>query len=87
MNARNRRTGARITRALERIQGTCGVVPDRFERTANGVLTHVYNDEGTAIDWDTAEQANDNGSAVYIDENGDRVTGDEIELYHGAAEE
>ena len=81
MHARNRKTGAAIVATLESIHGRAGLTADGFGRDAAGVVTHEHDGSGTEPDWNSAETAERDGQAVYIDAEGNELVASEIELY------
>ena len=81
MQARCRRTGARIVATLERLYGRARLNPDGFSRSPNGGITHEAGGEGTDLDWNSAETVLRNGQQVYIDQEGDEVLAAGVELY------
>ena len=85
MHARNRTTKAAITGTLETIQGRCVLIEDAFRRDDDGRIVHAQ-EGGTEMFWDSSTQMVDaNGHRIYLDENGDAVAENEIELYDEAA--
>ena len=84
MHARNRKTGARIVATLERISGRAGLTADGFGRDASGGITHEHDGSGTEPDWESAETAERDGEALYLDAEGNEVPESGIELYEAA---
>lgn len=80
MRARNRVTGSPIVKSVENIQGSCRLVPDAFERDADGSITLDY-EGGTELDWDSGEQATREGEHLYLDAAGEEVLESDVELY------
>ena len=80
MHARNRRTGAAITATLESILGQCKLIPDGFERSEDGRITHEHQG-GTEMFWDSSKQVVTDGQAIYLDENDEHVPASSIELH------
>lgn len=81
MHAKDRKTGLAITATLETLHGKCGVEPDGFGRSEDGEITHRYDDQGTEMFWDSAEQTVRDGQRIYFDANDDHVTAGDIVLY------
>ena len=85
MYARNK-TGSPIVGTLERIEGCAKTVGDSFKRPEDGPLE--FEHEGwTDVHWDTARtQSNEHGT-VFVDETGDAISEQEIELVSTKPEE
>jgi hypothetical protein len=71
-------TGAEITGTLEVVKGTCGVMA--WSRDADGSLSFDYDGTGTEVDWDSQKTVTREGKRVFVDENGQEWTEDQIEL-------
>ena len=81
MQARNKKTGAAITKVVERYMAITRLLDDSFDRMPDGSLTFDYQGDGAEVNWDCGDPANDeNGQALYVDTNGDFVPESEIEL-------
>ena len=80
MKARDKATGVAIVGTVETLIGTCEASQESFERDENGKFRFDYADEGTVVNWDSADQLSTEGEPTYYDANGDHVKESEIEL-------
>ena len=81
MRARNRKTGAFIKGTIERVDAAADVLPDHFSRETSGKLTHEH-DKTTRyqVFWDTHTPVINAQGQVYIDDAGNRVNADDVEI-------
>ena len=80
MDARNKKTGNRITGIYQRVYAQAGIEPGTFTRGADGTLTHEAGG-GSEAYWETADTVMMESEAVYLDERGEQVLASDIELY------
>ena len=81
MHARNRKTGSPIKGTSEQLPACSNVSPGRFSRTESGEIDFEH-DGYTEVYWNGAHTLTDQRSHVlFLDEAGEEVSGDEIELY------
>ena len=80
MQARNAKTGARITAALHEVYGRAAIDQTAFNRTPTGTLTFEELDRDIELLWETTQQVKRDGNPVFLDENGDELIPEEIEL-------
>lgn len=79
MYARNRMTEAPILGPLEKLEGRSDIVADSFKRDSAGGLEFKH-DGNTEVVWNSQRTETGDGHTVFLDENGNAVTADEIEL-------
>ena len=80
MYAINRKNKLAIVATVERIYGHASLKDDSFERdTASGGIKHAHAGE-TKMFWDTSETLTENGQVLYVDDGGNEVTADQVEL-------
>lgn len=80
MHARNRRTGAPITGTLQRLYARARLLEDGFGRDEDGRVTHE-DEGGTEFCYDTSEHVSTGGERTYLDEDGEQVVENDVELY------
>ena len=80
MYAINRNNKRPIVATVERIYGHAELERDEFERDAEtGAIRHSHAGE-TKMFWDSSETLTENGHVVYVDDNDNEVTADQVEL-------
>ena len=82
MKARNRTTGSEILGTLEVLKGRACQEGDRYRRKPDGELEYESNGYKSVFwFWDDQQTVMQDGKPIYLDEDGNGVTADEIELY------
>ncbi len=80
MYAINRNNRLPIVATVERIYGHASLESDGFERNAeSGKIKHVHGGE-TKMFWDSSETIVEKGHVLYVDDEGNKVTADQIDL-------
>ncbi len=79
MYAINKETGASIEGTAETVPGKALTQRDSFERGKDGRITWEYAGD-TKVYWDGQETIEREGKTVFVDENGDEITEDQVEL-------
>lgn len=82
MRAVNRKTRSPIVGTAERIYGTARLVVDSFARDEAGELSFDHNGQ-TDVDWNSQETLDREGWIVFVDDDGEEVPENEIELIDG----
>ena len=81
MYAINRKNKLPIVATVERIHGHASLESDGFERDAEtGAINHAHGDGGTKMFWDSSETMTENGHTLYVDDDGNEVTADQVDL-------
>ena len=79
MYARNPKTGAAITGTLEQVDGRATTIYDSFQREESGKLAFEHGSE-TQMYWDGQETQTRDGQVIFIDDDGEEVLENDVEL-------
>lgn len=79
MYAINKNSGAKIKGTLENLQGCANTLEEGFAMDSDGNITHKYEGH-TDIYWDNSLTVEQDGVAIYIDEDGSEVPATEVVL-------
>ena len=80
MRARVKTTGSDIVGTLETCRGVAETEPDKFTRDDSGRIE--FEHAGNTRTWPEEQRTVErNGSAVFLDADGNEFTTDEVELY------
>ena len=76
MKARSKKTGKQVVALLETVYARTAIVPDSFtDEGPTQEPTCEYSGDGAEVLWDSCE------TLGYLDEHGDKVESDDLELY------
>ena len=81
MQARNKKTGAKIVAIVDQVLGNTGVTNAGFELDEHGRVVIEYDDSGTSLCWDACEAYEENGGCVFLDADKENVRECDIELF------
>lgn len=73
-----------VNRTAEVVYGTCDI--DNITLNEKGEMVIDYACAGTTLNWDSQQQLKENGKLIYVDENDNELTEDEVELVEDLGE-